>query len=119
MKCIAKLLASTAIAVLCVAGTAKADIKIKTRTTSDGSSASESTVYIKNKRQRSEMGGADSGFSMATIMQCDLKRTIQLNDMSKTYLISPFDQATASATASPSNVATKAEPVRRGGVVTY
>lgn len=119
MKRIAKRLTLAAMAVLCVAGTAKADIKIKTKTTSDGSAGTESTIYIKNKRQRSEMGGADSGFSMATITQCDMKRTIQLNDMTKTYIVSPFDQATASASASPSNVTTKAEPVRRGGIVTY
>ena len=53
----------------------------------------ESTVYVKGKRKRTE-GGAMMGMSnnMVTIEQCDLQRTIKLNDKKKLYIIENFDK---------------------------
>lgn len=53
-----------------------ADLKVKTRTTVMGHT-SESTVYIKGPRERREMSFGGRG-GMATITQCDQKRTISV-----------------------------------------
>lgn len=54
----------------------------------------ESTVYVKGMRKRTE-GGAMMGMggNMVTIEQCDLQRTIKLNDKKKLYFIENFAQA--------------------------
>lgn len=93
---------------------ARADVKIKTKNTSGGQ-ASEQTVYIKGKRQRTEQNETS-----VTITQCDLRRSLQLGVPTKTYVVTPFDQkpegaATAAGQKTPAGAATAA---RRGGVVT-
>jgi Na+-transporting NADH:ubiquinone oxidoreductase subunit NqrF len=72
--------------IACGASVASADVKVKMKT-SAGGNTSESVVYIKGKRQRSEQ--AQGG--IISITQCDLKRDVQLNTMTKTYTVSPFD----------------------------
>lgn len=63
------------------------DVKIRQRmSTSAGAGGVESLMYIKGQRMRSEMPGS-IGFT--TIVQCDLKRTITINEKTKTYLITP------------------------------
>src|SRR3712207_6324507 len=78
-----------ALLLLCVAGSAavaRADVKIKSRQTTQGQTY-ENTVYIKGKRQRSEqMGG-----QMVSIQQCDLRRDIQIMPQMKSYMIRPYD----------------------------
>ena len=64
-------------ALACLSLAASADLKIKTRTTVMGHS-SESTVYIKGPRQRSEMSFGGHG-GAATIIQCDQKRMITIS----------------------------------------
>lgn len=91
------------------------NLKIKYKTSAGGQS-SESATLIRGSRERTEMqlGG---GMSMVSIMQCDLKRTVQLSDTAKKYLITPMEtgaSATAGNTAKPA-----AGPATRGGVVTY
>jgi hypothetical protein len=93
--------------------TAFADVKIKTRQTMSGQTY-DGTVYIKGKRQRSErnMGGME----MVNLTQCDLRRGVQLNPGTKTYLVNAFNdgelptQTTASAKTD--------KVVRSGGTVT-
>ncbi len=55
----------------------------------------ESTIYVKGMRKRTEAG---SMMGMAappvTIEQCDLQRTIKLNDKKKLYFIEPFAKET-------------------------
>lgn len=63
-----------------------ADTRIRGRYTSAGQ-ASESVVYSKGLRQRYEYAT-----DMAVIEQLDLKRRIQLNRQTKTYLIIPTDK---------------------------
>jgi hypothetical protein len=59
---------------VCLSSLAFADLKIKTRTTTQGHSY-EGTVYIKGARERNEMSvGGRTG--SATITQCDQKRII-------------------------------------------
>jgi hypothetical protein len=97
---------------LCCAAAASADIKIKARSSFGGQQGHETTTYIKGKRQRAEMPGG-----MATVTQCDLRRTVQLNGTSKTYMVMPFDDGAAGAPAAEAAAGSPA-PDRRGGVVT-
>lgn len=64
------------VALLCLSSVASADLKIKTRTTVMGHTT-ETTVYLKGARQRTEMNFA--GHSAVTINQCDQKRLITIS----------------------------------------
>lgn len=98
------------IALLTVATSAFADVKIKSRQTASGQST-ENTIYIKGKRQRTEaMGGA-----MVTVMQCDLQRDIQINPTAKTYMINPYDNSMPSG---PGTATTTTVKATKGGTVT-
>ena len=50
----------------------------------------ESTIYVKGMRKRTESGGMMGITIPTTIEQCDLQRTIKLNDKKKLYFIEPF-----------------------------
>ncbi|HLM62570.1 MAG TPA: hypothetical protein VK308_17340 [Pyrinomonadaceae bacterium] len=65
-----------------------ADVKIKTRNTV-AEQTSESTVYIKGKRQRSEQDFG--GMKTVNLTQCDLRRDVQLNTRAKTYFLSLYN----------------------------
>lgn len=96
------------------AATSLADVKVKSRQTVGGQGF-ETTTYIKGKRQRSEtMGG------MVNIMQCDLKRSLQLNGNSQTYTVTPFAPVTTVATTTKTSGSTtdKDGVVQTGGRVT-
>lgn len=97
------------LALLCSASVVLADIKITTKSTAGGQSFT-STTYIKGARQRTE------GMGYTTIYQCDLKRTILINDKTRTYVITPLGGKSGTTGASAHNDA--AAP-RRGGIVTY
>ncbi|MFY9607886.1 MAG: hypothetical protein WAU45_04630 [Blastocatellia bacterium] len=105
---------------LSAAGTASADIKMKTKNASAGNT-SEGTIYIKGVRQRSSQSYG-AGFEMVTITQCDLKRTVQINDKARTYMVTPMVSAASPATTTDEKQAPSASrptTPRRGGVVTY
>jgi hypothetical protein len=106
-----KLIKSTtlALALLCSASIALADIKITTKSTSSGQSMT-STTYIKGARQRTE------GMGYTIIYQCDLKRMIQINDKTRTYLITPLENKSGARSA---NAESAGAHTRRGGVITY
>jgi hypothetical protein len=90
-----------------------ADVKIKTRQTMQGQTY-ENTTYIKGKRQRDErnMGGMQT----VSIMQCDLRRDVQMMPAGKTYMVTPFgDGAPVNQTVSQTRTTTKLET---GGTVT-
>jgi hypothetical protein len=99
---------SLTLALFCSAAIVLADVKITTKTAA-GTQSITSTTYIKGSRQRTE------GVGYTTIYQCDLKRSILINDKTKTYLITPLASSGAAA-GQPVNAAGKP---RRGGVVTY
>jgi hypothetical protein len=97
---------------LCASTAALADLKV-TRRAGAGGHSSETTVYVKGSRQRTEMP------TLTTIEQCDLRRTIQLNERSRKYVIIPDQTAEGEATPAPSATAPQtSRPTRRGGVVT-
>lgn len=53
----------------------------------------ESTIYVKGMRKRTETGGMmGMPAPPVTIEQCDLQRTIKLNDKKKLYFIETFGQ---------------------------
>lgn len=95
----------------------QADLTLKYRSTTSGQTY-ETATMIKGKRERSEMrtGYMDN----IGITQCDLKRTIQINEKTRKYLITPMGVGNSSTPSSNnSSMATTAEPSRPGGVVYY
>ena len=50
----------------------------------------ESTVYVKGMRKRTESGAMMGMTQPITIEQCDLQRTIKINDKKKLYYIDSF-----------------------------
>lgn len=105
---------------LSAAATASADIKMKTKHTSPGNT-SEGTIYIKGTRHRANQSYG-AGFEMVTITQCDLKRSVQINDKARTYMVTSLVSEPASAAPAnekPSPNSTQPTATRRGGVVTY
>ncbi|HYP54458.1 MAG TPA: hypothetical protein VEQ42_12995, partial [Pyrinomonadaceae bacterium] len=99
--------------------TAANDIKVRARTTTAGHTF-EDTQYIKGARERREMNAG--GMTIVSLMQCDLKRQVQINEQSRTYMVSRLEGETASETAAAraaSSTNQTGEPARRGGVVTY
>lgn len=91
---------------------ALADVKIRSKQTMSGQSY-ENTTYIKGKRQRSEsMNGM-----MVNLTQCDLRRGVQLNSQTKTYMVNSFDSGAQSASGSTATT-DKNGVVQAGGRVT-
>ncbi|HEY8227297.1 MAG TPA: hypothetical protein VIG25_18640, partial [Pyrinomonadaceae bacterium] len=101
---------------------ATSDFKVKYRVTyltGGQPHSSESLTMIKGARERSEsrMG---YGYDTINITQCDLKRTIQLSDSAKKYLITPMETDTSTSTPPPAPTApAQTAPTRTGGTVTY
>jgi hypothetical protein len=94
------------------------DVKIRQRMTSGNSPGMETVLYIKGQRMRNEMPGS---MGLTTILQCDLKRTLTINEKTKTYLITPIDGANApTSDGGAGTPAAATEPPtspQRGGVV--
>ncbi|HEX7330315.1 MAG TPA: hypothetical protein VF290_02380 [Pyrinomonadaceae bacterium] len=90
------------------------DVKIRQRM----GPGMEIVLYIKGERMRSEMAG---DFGMTTILQCDLKRTLTINEKTKTYMIMPIDGVNTSANgvagSGGANPPVAASTAQRGGVV--
>src|SRR5205807_8136636 len=90
-----------------------------------GGQEMQSTTMIKGLRERSETSmnvpgmPAGMGGGMVTITECDLKRTIQLNDRARKYMITPMDSGDTEtpSTSSPGG-RVSGGPSRRGGIVT-
>ncbi len=84
-----------------------------------GGQKMESTVYVKGSRKRTENGGImGMGADVVDIEQCDLKRSLKVNDKKKSYFIEPFataDDTPASAGPRPTPAPAKE---RRGGTIT-
>jgi predicted secreted protein len=97
----------------------RGDFKITIKTNVAGQDM-QSTTMIRGLRERSEtsMGGMNMG--MVSVTQCDLKRTIQINDRARKYTITPMDlDDPASGPSSGGGMgSTGGGTARRGGVVT-
>ena len=86
----------------------------------------ESTIYVKGMRKRTEPGGMmGMPTQPTTIEQCDLQRTIKINDKKKLYFIEPFSKETEEIIDEDSKPVTPAKdkPVaaksnqQKGGVI--
>jgi hypothetical protein len=95
---------------------ARNDLKITYRTSTSGQSM-ETTTMLKGARERSEMK-LGYGRDIINVTQCDLKRTLQISDSAKKYLITPMDNGDSPAITGAS-ASGMSEPSRRGGVITY
>lgn len=100
------------------------DFKVKYKTTvgtmGGQGMTGESLTMIKGARERSESQMSSYGMNQINITQCDLKRTIQLSDTAKKYIITPMETGEPSASAAPTAQApAPTTPSSRGGVVTY
>jgi hypothetical protein len=95
---------------------ARNDLKITYRTTTSGH-AMESTTWLKGARERSEMK-LGYGRDIINLTQCDLRRTVQISDSARKYVVTPMDAEESSAASGPA-VSVASEPSRLGGVVTY
>ncbi len=99
-------------AILAMTMTAMADVKVKTKQTMSGQ-VSESTSFIKGKRQRNEMMNG----SHISITQCDLGRDLQLNAQTKTYMVNLFDDGSGNAAVNTKGSNAGNAPVTRGGTM--
>lgn len=70
---------------------------------------SESTVYVKGMRKRTEPGTMMGMSQPTTIEQCDLQRTIKINDKKKLYYIDSFYKQ-------PEEIIDEDEPVKKAAV---
>lgn len=99
--------------------TPPADLKLRSRMiTGEADRGVETITYIKGARMRSEMGV--TGMGVTNITQCDLRRTIMLNDRTRTYMITPLDAAGDGGAVAAPNAPPTAQPQterRRGGIV--
>ncbi len=84
---------ATTIAFLSIINTAQTQqYKLKQSTSMMGMK-SESTIYVKGMRKRTEPGSMmGMPAQPTTIEQCDLQRTIKINDKKKLYFIEPFSK---------------------------
>jgi hypothetical protein len=101
--------------------TGMADIKVRQKMTMGGQTF-ETTKMIKGARQRTEqkMGGGAADFmsQVATITQCDLRRTVQVNDSKKIYFASPFAEDAGAQAQPAASAPQQTGAARRGGTVT-
>jgi hypothetical protein len=110
----------TLVVLLGLSSLASADLKIKTRTTMMGRTT-ESTVYIKGPRQRTEM--SFGGHGTVSIMQCDQKKLITING--NQCMVMAMGGGETSCPSMPNLAALaregaggEAAPARKGGVLT-
>ena len=125
MRSIRRTLLLVSAAMLLTAG-AFADVRVKQKVTMGGQTM-ESTRSIKGTRERTEtkiqMDDPQAAAFMpqvATITQCDLRRTVRINERARLYMVEPF--ATA-ADAAPVTRTTPEPPrstttTRQGGTIT-
>jgi hypothetical protein len=103
--------------------TGMADIKVRQKMTMGGQTF-ETTKMIKKSRQRTEqkmdasLGAADFMSQVATITQCDLRRTVQVNDSKKLYFVEPFAEESSNEQTKPVAAPQQTGPTRRGGTLT-
>ena len=113
--------ATAALLLTAAATSARADLRIKQRMTVSGQTI-ESEVAIKGQRQRTEQQLAP-GMKNVQIMQCDLKRMLNVGEAARKYTVTPLggDAGGADAAETPAAPAARPTPgaARRGGVVTY
>lgn len=116
------LIASTSV-VVAQTRTPATDFKVRYKVTMSGpgvpGQTSETVTMIKKARERSE-NHTGYGFDTITITQCDLKRTIQVSDSAKKYVVTPMDTGEPPQRTTPGAQApARTTPSRQGGTVEY
>lgn len=103
---------------------ASADIRVKQKVTTSGQTV-ESTRSIKGSRERTEqkveMDDPQAAAFMpqiATITQCDRRRTVRLNDRKQLYLVEPFDDSDTGPVTKTTPAPTRITTTRQGGTMT-
>jgi len=117
----------TMLAVVLIGEKASAQQYKVQQTTTMAGMKSETTIYVKGMRKRTE-GGGYTGMpnNPITIEQCDLQRTITINDKKKLYFVEPFSKDGEEVVEEEERSSTKNVPVavhaktsmRKGGIVT-
>jgi len=93
------------------------DFKITVRTEVAGHST-QSTEMIKGTRERTETSNPGAmGATSVNIIQCDMRRTIQVNDTARKYFITPMDSDSSSTDDTSTVGAPPTSAAQRGGVV--
>ncbi len=126
MKKILLFFTATVIIVLSVGSRVEAQQYKLHQATSMMGMKTESTIYVKGMRKRTEAGSImGMPAPPVTIEQCDLQRTIKLNDKKKLYFILPFAKETDEVIDEDVKPAVKTKPVavtkttpQKGGVIT-
>ncbi len=97
----------------------RGDFKITIKTNVAGQDM-QNTTMIKGLRERSEMNMGGMNMGMVSVTQCDLKRTIQINDRAHKYIITPMESDDSSGVSGEGGMgaSTGGSTARRGGVVT-
>lgn len=93
------------------------DFKITIKNTVAGNT-SQSTTMIKGSRQRDETSMAGMSQTQVNITQCDLKRTIQINDAARKYIITSLSTDDGQTGSTGAGHTTGGGAAERGGVVT-
>ena len=107
---------SSLLAVLALALAAQADdLHLKKSISVDGNAMSTSETFIKGARTRDVNQGMGGG--MITVRQCDLKRTVTLNDQSQTYMVANDAQDLAAARAAAMVTGSPAPEAKTGGQI--
>src|SRR6185369_1774846 len=113
------------LALLCLSLSTFADVRITQRVTTSGQKF-ESTKMIKGSRERTEQKmetdnpQAAAYFpQIATITQCDLKRTVRLNDRKQLYMVEPFQTAADTTVTKTTPEPTRNVTTRQGGTMTF
>lgn len=73
---------------------------------------------LKGARERTEMK-MGYGMDIINITQCDLKRTVQISDKARKYVITPMETVDSTGNTGAASRPTSSSPSRTGGVVTY
>ncbi|HEY1261965.1 MAG TPA: hypothetical protein VGF06_00490 [Terriglobales bacterium] len=91
------------------------DLHFKKNISIGGSQVSNSETWVKGARERT-LDSSPAG-NVITLRQCDLKRTLTINEQSQTYLVisDPQDESAAQAAAFMNGTAA---PVPQGGTIT-
>jgi hypothetical protein len=102
------------LATACAAGD---DLTVTKKITANGANISAQTM-IQGERERTTMD-VGTGSPMVTIHQCDLKRTLTLNDSQKTYLVKPDMEEGDHSKAAAAALLGATPPPEQAGTVTY
>lgn len=97
------------------------DLTITEKMTAGGATFTTQTL-VKGSRERTTMdmgAGVSTGMSTVTIRQCDLKRSLTVNDSQKTYLIMRDLEEGDSSKAAASALLAAAPAAESGGTITY